>query len=62
MSPELFASEPYSFKSDIWALGILLYKLMMLKSPWEGLDILEMKNAILTCDYPMVTGDYSSGL
>jgi non-specific serine/threonine protein kinase/NIMA (never in mitosis gene a)-related kinase len=28
MSPELFKYKPYSYKSDIWALGCLFYELI----------------------------------
>lgn len=27
MSPELMRSEPYSYKSDIWALGCILFEM-----------------------------------
>ena len=31
MSPELFKYKPYSYKSDIWALGCVMYEIMNLK-------------------------------
>lgn len=30
-SPEVCENKPYSFKSDIWALGCVLYELCTLK-------------------------------
>ena len=27
MSPELFNNSPYSFESDLWALGCIMYEL-----------------------------------
>ena len=31
MSPEMYENKPYSDKSDIWALGCILYELCTLK-------------------------------
>ena len=31
MSPELFRNQPYSFKSDIWSLGCVLFELVALR-------------------------------
>ncbi len=36
LSPEIIEGRPYSFKSDIWSLGVLLYELCALKPPFEG--------------------------
>lgn len=34
MAPELFMSEPYDYKVDIWSLGIVMYELLSGFSPF----------------------------
>ena len=41
-SPELCNSSSYSFKSDIWMLGCLLYELCALDKPFEGTSFPEI--------------------
>lgn len=36
MSPEIFDNKPYSYKSDVWALGCVLYELTTLNKPFDG--------------------------
>ncbi len=35
-SPEMCKGEKYDYKSDIWALGILLYEICTLDYPFKG--------------------------
>ncbi|ODQ51603.1 kinase-like protein, partial [Saitoella complicata NRRL Y-17804] len=46
MSPELINSQPYSAKSDIWALGCVLYEICALKPPFNGKNHRELGIAI----------------
>lgn len=39
MSPELLAKRPYSFKSDIFSLGVVLYELSAQKPPFTAFNI-----------------------
>ena len=39
MSPEICRQEPYSFKSDIWALGVILYELCALEKPFKAKNL-----------------------
>lgn len=34
LSPEILEARPYSYKSDVWAVGILLYEMCCLKPPF----------------------------
>ena len=40
MSPEVCKSEPYTSKSDVWALGCILYELCTLKKCYEADNLL----------------------
>ena len=36
MSPQILNSIPFSSKTDIWSLGILIYEMLFGKTPWAG--------------------------
>ena len=36
MSPELCENRPYSYKSDVWAVGVVLYELATLRQPFDS--------------------------
>ena len=38
MAPEIYSKCRYSEKSDVWALGIILYEMLTGKTPDEGLS------------------------
>ena len=52
MSPEIIKDDYYSFSSDIWSLGIILFELCLLKNPLIYLnDSLIIKQYILYGDF-----------
>jgi len=46
MAPEQFRSEPATFGSDIFSLGVILYELLALRAPWVAETILELREAM----------------
>jgi hypothetical protein len=46
LSPELCENRPYNNKTDVWALGVLLYELCELKPPFVGRNIVELTSLI----------------
>eukprot|EP00960_Hanusia_phi_P043707 756211-Hanusia_phi.AAC.1 len=42
MSPELCQNEPYNHKSDLWAVGCLLYEVVMLRHAFEAKNLNEL--------------------
>jgi len=45
MSPEICSNQPYTNKTDIWSLGIVLYEMCALRKPFnaKSLPFLAMK-------------------
>ena len=41
-SPEVWNDEPYSYKSDLWSIGCVIYELCSLRPPFQGKDLDEL--------------------
>ncbi|HEX5751989.1 MAG TPA: SUMF1/EgtB/PvdO family nonheme iron enzyme [Archangium sp.] len=46
MAPELWRGEPASFRSDVYALGVLLHELCAGQAPHHGLGLQELREAV----------------
>eukprot|EP00742_Colponemidia_sp_Colp-10_P008843 GILJ01009603.1.p1 GENE.GILJ01009603.1~~GILJ01009603.1.p1 ORF type:complete len:597 (+),score=75.73 GILJ01009603.1:27-1817(+) len=64
MSPEMVNGQPYSFNSDLWSLGCLLYELANLVPPFHGahLNYYLLGQKINSCDYEPIQPHYSPQL
>lgn len=62
MSPEVCESKPYTYKSDIWALGCVLFELCMLKHAFESNNLLGLVYKIVKDQVEDIPNCYSNPL
>ncbi|ORC84174.1 putative NIMA-related kinase [Trypanosoma theileri] len=61
-SPELCLNKPYNNKSDVWALGCILYELTTLTHAFDGSNMKALVQKILKGVYPPIHSSYSTNL
>ncbi|CAN2388720.1 Serine threonine-protein kinase, partial [Pristimantis euphronides] len=62
LSPEICENRPYNNKSDIWALGCVLYEMCTLKHAFEAGNMKNLVLKIIRGSYPPVSVQYSYDL
>uniref|UniRef100_A0A669BU41 non-specific serine/threonine protein kinase n=1 Tax=Oreochromis niloticus TaxID=8128 RepID=A0A669BU41_ORENI len=62
LSPEICENKPYNNKSDIWALGCVLYEMCTLKHAFEAGNMKNLVLKIIRGSYPPVSCHYSQEL
>ncbi|XP_067454914.1 interferon-induced very large GTPase 1-like [Thunnus thynnus] len=62
LSPEICKKKPYNNKSDIWALGCVLYEMCTLKPAFNADNSMDLEVKIVRGLYPPVSGCYSQEL
>lgn len=62
MAPEILKEEDYSFKSDIWSLGIVLHQLCTEKPPFAGNNMQEVRGNVLRGKYEHLPRKFSADL
>eukprot|EP00002_Diphylleia_rotans_P038773 TRINITY_DN8861_c0_g1_i2.p1 TRINITY_DN8861_c0_g1~~TRINITY_DN8861_c0_g1_i2.p1 ORF type:complete len:729 (-),score=152.74 TRINITY_DN8861_c0_g1_i2:319-2505(-) len=62
MSPELLQNKPYGKKSDIWALGCILYELMAQTYPFNAQNLPQLTVKVINGVYPAPPVHYSDNL
>jgi NIMA (never in mitosis gene a)-related kinase len=62
LSPEIVQNRPYSFKSDIWSLGVLLYEMCALKMPFDAQSLPLLSLKIIRCSYNPLPPNFSKEL
>ena len=62
MSPELFKNKPYSYKSDVWGLGCVIYEMCNLRHAFDAQSLNGLAMKIMKGTYPPTTPFYSKAL
>jgi NIMA (never in mitosis gene a)-related kinase len=59
LSPEIIESRDYSFKTDIWSLGVILYELCALKPPFNAESLHGLALKIVRGQYNPLSDKFS---
>jgi NIMA (never in mitosis gene a)-related kinase len=62
LSPEVCEEKPYNEKSDVWALGCVLYELCTFKHPFEASNQPALFMKIIRGRYDPIVSNYSKDL
>ena len=61
-SPEVWRDEPYSYKSDLWSIGCVIYELCALRPPFKGKDLDELYANVCKGNIERISHIYSDDL
>ena len=61
-SPEVWRDEPYSYKSDLWSIGCVIYEMCALRPPFNGKDLDELFENVCKCEIKRISNYYSDDL
>jgi NIMA (never in mitosis gene a)-related kinase 1/4/5 len=62
MPPEVCLGKPYDHKADVWAVGVILYEMIMLKKPFESDSINGVLSQITSCAYEPLSQEVDPNL
>lgn len=62
MSPEIYKNNRYDYKSDIWALGCVLYELVTLRHPFDANSMAALGQKVMSGRYSPISTQYSKAL
>lgn len=62
MSPEVCESKPYTFKSDVWALGCVLYEICTFNHAFDANNLLGLIFKIMGAEIQKLPSIYSLDL
>ncbi|KAG2442043.1 hypothetical protein HYH02_009835 [Chlamydomonas schloesseri] len=62
MAPEIYEEQPYSFKSDVWALGCVMYEMMTGRAAFAADNLSRVVLRVIRGQYDPLPDTYSSAL
>ncbi|GLI64356.1 hypothetical protein VaNZ11_007596, partial [Volvox africanus] len=62
MAPEIYEEQPYSFKSDVWALGCVMYEMMTGKAAFAADNLSRVVLRVIRGQYDPLPESYSAPL
>lgn len=62
LSPEICKGEKYSYKTDIWMLGCVLFELCSLQKPFQAENLYELMSSIINKPYVDLPKNYSNDI
>ena len=62
LSPEVCNNQPYSYGSDMWALGCILFEMCTLRYPFEASNMIVLAKKIVMDEVPPIPNYYSADL
>merc|ERR1719240_1587723 len=60
LSPEICQEKPYSFGSDVWALGCVLYEMAALRVPFDAQNMRALLRKITQGQVPQIQAPFST--
>ncbi|CAM6091297.1 unnamed protein product [Calypogeia fissa] len=60
--PEVWQNKAYTFKSDVWAAGCVLYEMITLAVPFGGCSLPDMRAKVVEGTYQPIPTAFSTGL
>ena len=61
-SPEVWKNQPYSYKSDLWSVGCIIYEMCCLRPPFKGKTTDELCDNICNGKIEKISSRYSDDL
>ena len=62
LSPEIVKGAQYDYRSDVWSLGVTLYKMATNRFPFEASNLAQLALKIAAGSYPALPPGYSPNL